>query len=419
MRPVFFTYLWFFVGVKLRFYLKITSLPAGFSSINCYFRLKIRLAIVSRDKIIGFWAFLLFALAAQAQPSLKGKPGISKEYAIRSAHYADRSYKFAKLSGYVEQAQLSRLSLDSAAFFISESIASMDSAIFFAGDSGLVALDLAHISRKYSGRAQKKISKAMQASGSSKAVLLEDATILSANAVADAYHASMYFKGELKKKEIPAEKKDDATTNKMVTKLDVDQSVFSLLVKDLESKITENKANLDKLKADLSKTKDPAKATKLKAQIKKLEKEIAELETKKTDSKTKLSSIDAQIAERDKTGKAPPEPKLAKGLKLESVDEWNKHLILDSDMPEGLFYQVQVGVYKNKVLYEIFKGLTPVYGKTTPQGISYSIGRFEKMADANQAKDYVKSIGLTDAFVVAYYNKKRVTPAEALKLEKK
>jgi len=92
---------------------------------------------------------------------------------------------------------------------------------------------------------------------------------------------------------------------------------------------------------------------------------------------------------------------------------------MDTELPPALVYQVQVGVYKNKVLYEIFRGLTPVYGKTTPQGISFAIGIFEKFADANQAKEYVKSIGLQDAFVVAYNNKKKINTADAQKLEKK
>lgn len=361
---------------------------------------------------------LLHFNSLNAQPSLKGKVGVSKQYAIKSAHFADRSYKFAKLSYYVDEPKLASLSLDSANFFISESIASMDSAIYFANDSELVALDLANISRKYSNKAQTKMNRALALKGEARTELLQDATLLSANAVADAYHASMYFRGELKKKNPPV-KKDSVPANKPVTKLDVDQTVFSMLVKDLEAKIAENKNTIQKLTAVLAKTKEAPKVTKIKGQIKKLEKENVGLEAKSNDTKNKLSTINSQIIERDKTGKSPSEPALAKGLKLESVDEWNKHLIMDAELPPTLTYQVQVGVYKNKILYEIFKGLTPVYGKTTPAGVSYAIGMFEKFSDANQAKEYVKSMGLTDAFVVAYNNKKRITPAEAQKLEKK
>jgi hypothetical protein len=374
---------------------------------------------VKIDILLIFFALSLFSFRLTSQPSLKGKPGISKQYAITSARFADRSYKFSKLSYMVDEPKLASTSLDSAKFFILESIAAMDSAIIFANDSDLMALDLANISKKFSNKAERKINLAIGAKGYAKSDLAKDATILSANAVADAYHASFYFRGDIKKgvKKSDTPKKDSA--NKVITKLDVDQSLFTMLNKDLEQKIVKNKQEIEKLNTELTKLKEAAKITKTKTKIKKLDTENIALEAKNNDAKIKLAEINAQITERDKSGKAPPEPALAKGLRYESMEEWNKHIIMDSEMPANLLYQVQVGVYKNQILYEIFKGITPVYGKTTPQGISYSIGMFEKFSDASQARDYVKSVGLTDAFVVAYNNKKRMTPAEAQKLEKK
>lgn len=372
------------------------------------------------SKTLHKTVFILFlgllCSAGLAQPSLKGKPGVSKKYAIQSAQLADRSYKFAKLSYMISEADLVSNSLDSAKFFINESIIAMDSAILLANDSDLMALDLANVSKKFSNKALKKINRAMEAPRSERIEFAKDATLFSANAVADAYHASFYFRGELKKSEPP---KKEEPKEKVVTKLDVDQTLFTMLEKEMADKLTANNTQIEKVKADIAKTKDPAKLSKLKAQLKKLEAEKTAIETKGADAKTKLTEINKQIEERDKTGKAPPEPKLAKGLKYENLEEWNKHVIMDAELPPGLLYQVQVGVYKNKVLYEVFKGLTPVYGKTMPQGVTFSIGMFEKFEDANQAKDYVKSIGLVDAFVVAYNNKKRINTTEAQKLEKK
>lgn len=352
-----------------------------------------------------------------AQPSLKGKPGISKKYAIESARFADRSYKFSKLAYSVTENTLAVASLDSAKLFIVESIASIDSAIAFANDSDLYAIDLANVSRKHAGNAQQAIEKALQSQGANRNRLAKDATFLSANAVTDAYHASFYFRGKIEKK-APSAKKEEAA-EKIITRLDVDQTLFGMLNKELEEKIAANKTALDKLKADLEKAKEAAKKTKLKTQITKLEKEQTALETKNNETKIKLDEINSKIAERDKSGKIAEEPPPAKGLHYEALEEWNRHLILDQEPPANLFYQVQVGVYKNRVLYEIFKGLTPVYGKTTPQGVSYAIGMFSTFSDASQAKDYVKGIGLNDAFVVAFYNKKKISTAEAMKLEKK
>jgi hypothetical protein len=363
-----------------------------------------------------FLALLAIRPQFVAQPSLKGKPGISKQYAIKSARYADRSYKFAKLAYSVDEIPLAQSSLDSARFFILGSIMSMDSAIYYANDSDLMALDLANVSKRFSRKAEKKIELARQNKGSARDELARDACLLSANATADAYHASFYFRGKLEKKEEP---KKEEPKEKIITKLDVDQTLFIMLDKELGEKIAGHKAELEKLNTELTKTKDAAKVGKLKAQIAKLQKEQKELETKDAETKTKLTDINRKIEDRDKSGKVAEEPPPAKGLHYEGLEEWNKHLILDQELPPDLLYQVQVGVYKNKVLYEIFKGLTPVYGKTTPQGISYSIGMFERFADAAQAKEYVKGIGLNDAFVVAYYNRKKISTAEAQKLEKK
>lgn len=360
---------------------------------------------------------MLFSFS-KAQPLLKGKPGVSKQYAILSARYADRSYKFAKLSYLVSEPKLADLSLDSARFFIDQAMLAMDSAIALANDSDLIALNLADISLQYSNEALMFIDKSINSNGDLRVEYSKDAVMQSANAVADAYHASMYFRGELKKKEAAPVKKD-SIVNKVISKLDVDQTLFTMLIKDLEQKIISNKAEIQKLNAELSKTKDAAKSSKIKGNVKKLEKDNVQLEAKSSETKTKLESINSQIAERDKSGIAPVEPSLAKGLHFETLDEWNKHLILDAELPANLIYQVQVGVYKKKVLYEIFKGLTPVYGKTTPQGISYAIGIFKKVSDARQAKEYITSIGLRNAFIVVYYNNKRITTAEAAKLEKK
>ncbi|MEO8761420.1 MAG: hypothetical protein ABI388_08575, partial [Bacteroidia bacterium] len=108
----------------------------------------------------------------------------------------------------------------------------------------------------------------------------------------------------------------------------------------------------------------------------------------------------------------------SKSLK-KPADEWNKPVLLDTELPMGLVYQIQIGLYKNGISTDVFKGLTPIFGKTVAGGVSYSTGMFERIADANEARVYVKSIGLTDAFVVAYSNRKKITLAEAAKLEKK
>ena len=142
---------------------------------------------------------------------------------------------------------------------------------------------------------------------------------------------------------------------------------------------------------------------------------------KNSDAEAKLLTINNLIAENEKN---KINPKTQKDTIFSKTignfkDEWNKPIKTDADLPVFLVYQLQLGVFKANVLPETFKGLTPIYSKITDNGVCYTTGLFEKLSDAREAKKNVNAMGLTDAFIVAYYNKKKITLPEAVKLEKK
>ncbi len=92
---------------------------------------------------------------------------------------------------------------------------------------------------------------------------------------------------------------------------------------------------------------------------------------------------------------------------------------LDPVLPEGIIFKVQIAAVRNHVKPDVFKGITPLTGETTGAGlIRYLAGLFVKYEDANTAKTTIRTMGYTDAFVVAYYKGKRITVAEALALLK-
>ncbi len=343
----------------------------------------------------------------------------SREYVILGAQLANQSYTFSKLSYFVNSQTLSIRDIDSSVFYIQESIRAIDSAIILASDSELLALDYSNIAKKFATRTY-NLLKAWQQTNNINVRMdyAKQATFYAANAVTDAYHASFYFKN-CKEKE---EKKDTTPpAPKQLTKLDVDQTLFTLLNEHLEEKTAEHKKELTKLSGELKMSKDLAKMEKIKSTIKKIETEDAALVQKNKNTKEKLTSINTQIDERDKninTNIQPEETVFSKSMKR-PADEWNKQIIKDAELPMGLIYQVQIGVYKNAISPDFFKGLTPVFAKTVAGGVSYSTGMFENVADATQAKEYVKSIGLNDAFVVAYNDRKKISLQEAAKLEKK
>jgi hypothetical protein len=86
-------------------------------------------------------------------------------------------------------------------------------------------------------------------------------------------------------------------------------------------------------------------------------------------------------------------------------------------LPEGLIYKVQIGAFRNPIDPEKFNGMSPITAETTSQGFTrYTAGLFTKYSTADQVKNEIRDLGYKDAFVVIFYNGKRISAAEAQKL---
>ncbi len=92
---------------------------------------------------------------------------------------------------------------------------------------------------------------------------------------------------------------------------------------------------------------------------------------------------------------------------------------LNVELPEGLIFKVQVGAFRNRIPQDLFKGFAPVTGETTPSGLTrYTAGFFKTFETADLAKDVIKGYGYEDAFVVAFFNGKRISINEARQIMK-
>jgi hypothetical protein len=81
---------------------------------------------------------------------------------------------------------------------------------------------------------------------------------------------------------------------------------------------------------------------------------------------------------------------------------------------EGLYYTVQVGVYNRPLLSEKQLGLPELIEAQTAKGqYRYASGRFAQLAAAKERQRLAVQKGITDAFIVAYYQGKRISLAEA------
>jgi hypothetical protein len=84
------------------------------------------------------------------------------------------------------------------------------------------------------------------------------------------------------------------------------------------------------------------------------------------------------------------------------------------EITQGLFYTVQVGVYSKPVKLDKLFNLTELKSQLTTSGyIRYTSGRYVDVEAAQIRKNMVVQKGVTDAFITAYYNGKRISLGEA------
>lgn len=385
--------------------------------------------IVGCSKNIKFLIYLIFVVNAISESyannidSLK-KSNSCKELAIKSAQMANKSFEYTQNSYFYSQNSNTSQNIDSAIYFIELTISLLDSTLLRANDSNIVGIKLAENARDFSIDAYRYLKSINSENTLNAKTLLKKAMYSSENATIDSYHASLYLI-DLLKKETRAENKSDTknsnSSDKVITKLDIDQSLFTILKEDLIEKKDVKTKEMVKLTDDLFNTSDQNQQKKIKSRIKELENQKTMLEQKQNDAQQKLTKINLLIEEREKlppTNQPKTDTTITKN-KAFITDEWGQRLKSNSEMPEFLIYQIQLGVFKSNVLEETFKGLTPIFTTISDNGVIYSIGVFEKLSDAQEAKNNIKSMGLTDAFIVAYYKKKKISLAEASKLEKK
>ncbi|MFT6200616.1 MAG: hypothetical protein ACJARP_001914 [Vicingaceae bacterium] len=195
----------------------------------------------------------------------------------------------------------------------------------------------------------------------------------------------------------------DAKQSNQPTRREVDRALFNLLLSDLKFRL-ETKREALKLASIAYKKigkKNVSKRRPAYSAIKKIRVEKKAIELKISETKLKIRQIEKLIS----TGNELQQGGFAFD-KSATVKE------------EEVVYRIQIGVYTNKISKEIFSGLSPVSEDPYEGGVRYSVGAFPKFDYAKQAKMHVVNIGLKDAFIVAYFNGKRVNINEALKLER-
>jgi hypothetical protein len=95
--------------------------------------------------------------------------------------------------------------------------------------------------------------------------------------------------------------------------------------------------------------------------------------------------------------------------------------ITDLSADEELCYRIQIGAYNIVVNNDRFPGLSPIFSERVPNSklIRYMAGLFYKYNSAQTSLPVVQKMGYPDAFIVAYYNGKRISVHEARQIEER
>jgi hypothetical protein len=106
-----------------------------------------------------------------------------------------------------------------------------------------------------------------------------------------------------------------------------------------------------------------------------------------------------------------PENKGAyKSATQNQINKYEKESFQNVTKVEGLFYSVQIGVFKKEVSPKQLLNLTPVYYEVLPNGLTrYVCGKYASKSEAEAAKKAIVAKGIKGAFVVAFKNGEKIT----------
>jgi tetratricopeptide (TPR) repeat protein len=92
----------------------------------------------------------------------------------------------------------------------------------------------------------------------------------------------------------------------------------------------------------------------------------------------------------------------------------------DIIIPEGIVYRIQLGVYSKPIDYKLFGGIRPISIEFLQDKkiIKYYVGVFKTYNEADNSLNKVKEFGFKEAFIIAYYNKKKIPVDRAKEFEK-
>lgn len=323
----------------------------------------------------------------------------AQAYAILSAQYTKLAYLQARKmdlnsnpKAYCDTGRVSNLiALEYA-----------DSALCFAHDSSKKAIEIMHRAISYQHKANEFFNHFYN-----KKRLFNQKSLVFAlgNAIDDAYLASLLFDDQKNEEEILAENKE-----RQITRIETDEFSFVTIKEIYGNRLTELMNEINALEKQKS-TKIGDELVIIENTIEQLKEEGRKLKDKIATSSDKLLTIQSELSEE----------------MLKIVDEaifttektgfYNEQVPVpkNPEMPEGLVFRIQIGFFKKELPEEHFDGIFPLASEQIDNTyFRYIAGSFPTYEAAKRSLQKINDKGYTDAFVVAYFNGKKISISEAL-----
>jgi hypothetical protein len=140
----------------------------------------------------------------------------------------------------------------------------------------------------------------------------------------------------------------------------------------------------------------------------------------------KGDSLNQQIKKQFSSGKGPesepaPGPDSGSTFAIYDNSPYNAQhpFPVNISLPHGVVYRLQLGVFNQQQKWDAFGGIYPVSAEPLADRdlTKYYAGIFRKWEDAQQALLKIRNYGFKDAFIVAYYEAKKISNNRARDLE--
>ena len=133
--------------------------------------------------------------------------------------------------------------------------------------------------------------------------------------------------------------------------------------------------------------------------------EISLLQSQLDEANAKMETMNAPVASSDSTGGGDS------GSNMDGSASISRPA---GQVIPGLIYKVQIGAFKNKDLTKYFNNNENFGGEVDEDGTKkYSIGQFAEYWEADTFKKYMREMGVRDAWIVPYFNGKRISMKDA------